>query len=89
MMNTASPGHSLGTEKNSFMTDDQFRELKTLVLGLRAEIEALRLHIAEREKIEDERWRLIVNALYEDIDGIVEGITDIDVPEDLKRFLPR
>lgn len=50
------------------MTDEQFSALQQLILELRMEISALKLSLKARHSLEDERFKLIFSALYEDPD---------------------
>lgn len=47
------------------MSDEQFRALRQLILELRMEISSLKLSLKARQELEDERFRMIFEALYE------------------------
>ena len=47
------------------MDEKQFRELRTLILDLRMDISSLKLAIKARQELEDARFRMIFEALYE------------------------
>lgn len=74
------------------MTDEQFRELKQMILALSARVMELEGHLKRQDEIADHRQDLIYQWCAPDSYKIkVERITDtleVGIPEDLKKFLP-
>ncbi|MCO5085143.1 MAG: hypothetical protein M9939_26680 [Mesorhizobium sp.] len=70
------------------MTDDQFRELRQLILNLAIRVEAIELHLKRQDELSEHRFGLIYEwcapASYK---AKVDSV-EIDVPDDLRRFLP-
>lgn len=48
------------------MTDEQFKSLRTLILDLRLEVSTLKLMLKSRYDLDDHRFNLLYEALYED-----------------------
>jgi hypothetical protein len=70
------------------MTDDQFHELKQLILNLSVRIEALELHLSRNDELADHRLQQIYQwcAPFE-YKQQVEHLPDpIGIPVDLKKL---
>jgi hypothetical protein len=70
------------------MTDEQYRELRQLLLNLAVRVEELELHLKQQDQIATHRQNLI----YEwcaplDLKNSMLT-TEIDIPDDLRKFFP-
>ncbi|MBN9074307.1 MAG: hypothetical protein J0H34_22445 [Rhizobiales bacterium] len=70
------------------MTDEQFRELRQLLLDLQVRVSELEMHLKRQDEIASHRQSLIFewcaplkykNAML---------TTEIDIPDDLRKFFP-
>lgn len=72
------------------MTDDQYRDLKLLILEQNMKIEELRLMLRRQEEMADQRFAMLFEWLapqgYQDAINKLDSITEIEIPDDLKKF---
>lgn len=73
------------------MTDDQFHELKQLILNLSVRVEALELHLNRQDEIADHRHSQIYRwcAPYEYKMKVERLPDEVDVPGDLRKIFPK
>jgi hypothetical protein len=70
------------------MTDEQFRELRQLILNLAVRVEALELHLKRQDELSEHRFDLVYEwCAPADYKGAVDSV-GMDIPNDLRKFLP-
>ena len=70
------------------MTDEQFRELRQLILNLAVRVEALELHLKRQDDLADHRFNLAAEWCAPSEYKAIMNQVEIDIPADLKKFLP-
>ena len=70
------------------MTDEQFRELRQLLLDLTVRVSELELHLKRQDDIATHRQNLIYEWCAPPRYKAVVDMAQIDIPDDLKKFFP-
>lgn len=68
------------------MTDEQFRDLRQLLLDLAVRVEALELHLKRQDDIATHRHSLIYEWCAPADYRAAAEMVEIDIPDDLKKF---
>lgn len=71
------------------MTDEQFRELRQLILDLAGRVEEVELHLKRQDEIATHRHSLVYDwCAPSSYKAMVERV-EIDIPADLKKYFPQ
>ena len=70
------------------MTDEQFRELRQLLLDLAVRVEALELHLKRQDDIATHRQNLLYEWCAPAAYKAFVDTAEIDIPDDLKQLFP-